>query len=283
MKDKTVVITGANTGIGKAAATAIAGMGARLIITARNPDKGQAALEEIKAASGSETVELLLADFSELAQVRRLAEQILERCPKLDVLVHNAVLILQERQVTPDGYEYQFQVNHLAPSLLTALLRERLVESAPARVVVTASGAHAGAKTGLDFDDLMLEKGYSAFKAYSRTKLANILYARELARRLEGTGVTANSLHPGVVRTGFGASEDMGALFGLVMKALGPFLLSPAGGAKTTIHLATSPDVEEMTGLYWAKSKVKKPKPWAENDEAARRLWEVSEELVGLK
>lgn len=282
MQDKTVVITGANAGIGKAAATTIAGMGARVIITARSPDKGAAALAEIKEQSGSDRVELLLSDFSELAQVRRLADQILEACPKLDVLVHNAGLILQERQVTPDGYEYQFQVNHLAPFLLTALLRERLVASTPSRVVVTASGAHAGAKTGLDFDDLMLEQGYSAFKAYSRTKLANILFARELSRKLEGTGVTANSLHPGVVRTGFGASEDMGSMFGFVIKLMGPFLLSPAGGAKTTIHLATSGEVEGLTGGYYAKSRLKQPKPWGEDDEAAKRLWAISEQLVGL-
>ena len=282
MKDKTVVITGANAGIGRAAAIAIASMGARVVITARNPDRGEAALAEIKDASGSESVELLLADFSELAQVRRLAEQILETCPKLDVLVHNAGLILQERKVTTDGYEYQFQVNHLAPFLLTALLRERLVASAPARVIVTSSGAHAGAKTGLDFDDLMLEQGYKAFTAYCRSKLANILFARELARRLEGTGVTANALHPGVVRTGFGSSEDMGGFFGFVIKLMGPVMLSPAGGAKTTVHLATSPEVEGVTGGYWQKSKPKTPKPWAEDDAAAARLWTVSEELVGL-
>jgi NAD(P)-dependent dehydrogenase (short-subunit alcohol dehydrogenase family) len=283
MKGKTVIITGANAGIGKAAATELASMGARVVMTARNPQKGAAALAEVKQVSGNHDVELLLSDFSSLAQVRSLAEQILERCPKIDVLVHNAGLILQDRQVTEDGHEFQFQVNHLAPFLLTSLLRERLIASAPARVVVTSSEAHVGARTGLDFDDLMLETtGYASFKAYCRSKLANILFARELAKQLEGTGVTANALHPGMVRTGFGARDDMGCIFGTLIQLFGPFMLSAGGGARTTIHLASSPAVEGITGEYWAKRKIKRVKPWGRDDEAAKRLWTVSEELVGL-
>jgi NAD(P)-dependent dehydrogenase (short-subunit alcohol dehydrogenase family) len=198
----------------------------------------------------------------------------------LDVLVNNAGLMLDRRSTTQDGYETTFQVNHLGPFLLTNLFLDLLRASAPARVVNVASTAHRGGK--LNFDDLQSERSYAGMRVYATTKLCNILFTKELARRLQGTGVTANALHPGTVRTGFGMDGDTKGLWRIGMLIVRPFILTPAGGARTSIYLASSPDVEGKSGGYYARSRPSKPTRAAQDDETARRLWEVSAQLVGL-
>ena len=281
MQGKTVVITGGNAGIGKEAAVELARMGARVIITARNETRGSAAVREIVDRSGSTTVEVLPLDLSSFRSIRSFAGALLDRVGRLDVLVENAGLILRTRQETEDGFEYTFGVNHLGHFLLTSLLRDRLVESAPARVVVVASDAHESAKQGLDFDDLQSERDYRWAKVYGKSKLANIYFARELAYRLEGTGVTSNSLHPGFVRSDFGQGGDLGWLYGIGLKYLAaPFAISQQKGARTSVYLASSPEVEGKTGGYYYKCVPESPSAVAQDDEAARRLWEISEQLV---
>lgn len=280
MNGKTVVITGANSGIGKAAAAAIAKMGATVFITARNPERGQKALEDIRAAAGHDRVELFVADFARLDDVRALAEALKARTDTIDVLVNNAGLVLSDRTTTHDGYETTFQVNHLAPFLLTSLLLGTLQRS-EARVVNVSSEAHR-AGGAIDFDDLMLEKGYKGMKAYGRSKLANILFTRELARRLEGSGATANALHPGVVDTGFARDGDTRGWFPKVIQVFSPFFRTAEQGAATTIYLATSEDVASTTGGYFASEKPKRVRGQAVDQAAAQRLWEVSEHLTGL-
>ena len=280
MAAKTVIITGGNSGIGKAAAVELAKAGARVIITARDEARGRAAVTDIAAASGSDQVELAVFDLADLASVRIGAADLLERCPRIDVLINNAGLVLSDRQVTVDGYEATFQINHLGPFLLTDLLRERLVASAPARIVNVASTAHNFARRGMVFDDLMAEKSYGSMEVYGRSKLANILFTRVLARRLEGTGVTVNSLHPGSVATGYGRDGDTTGLFAIGIKLYAPFSLTPEKGARTTVYLASSPEVANVTGAYFAKCKQKTPSANARDDEAAEQLWQVSEALI---
>lgn len=281
MQGKTVVITGGNAGIGKEAAVELARMGARVIITARDDGRGRAAVKEIVERSGSSTVEVLPLDLSSFKSIRAFAAGLLEHVDRLDVLVENAGLILRTRQETEDGFEYTFGVNHLGHFFLTSLLRDRLVASAPARVVVVASDAHESAKAGLDFDDLQSERSYKWAKVYGKSKLANIYFARELAHRLEGTDVTSNSLHPGFVRSQFGQGGDLGWLFGIGLKYLAaPFAINQTKGARTTVYLASSPEVEGKTGGYYYKCEPETPSKAAQDDAAARRLWEVSEQLV---
>jgi retinol dehydrogenase-12 len=276
---KTVLVTGGNTGIGLETAAGLAAMGARVVITARDPAKGSAAVAEIRRRTPDANVDTMELDLSRLADVREFAAALTE---PIDVLINNAGAVLDERRVTQDGLEMTFQVNHLAPFLLTNLLLPKLKERAPSRIVNVASTAHRGGK--LDFDDLQTERAsYRGMRAYGTSKLCNILFTRELARRLQGTNVTANSLHPGTVRTGFGKDGDTSGLFALGLKIAGPFFLTPKTGAKTPIYLASSPDVEGVTGEYFVRSKIAKPSAAATDDEAARRLWEVSEELVGLR
>jgi retinol dehydrogenase 12 len=280
MQGKTVLVTGANTGIGLETASALAGMGASVVLTARDESKGRGAVDEIRQRHPNGDVHAGLVDFSRLDDVRRFANDFNSRHDKLHVLVNNAGGMLSERSTTPDGLETTFQVNHLAPFLLTNLLLDKIKASAPARIVNVASTAHRGGS--LDFDDLQSENGYNGMRVYGTSKLCNILFTRELARRLEGTGVTANSLHPGTVRTGFGQDGDARGFmkFGLAM--IRPFVLSPARGAKTQIFLASSPKVEGKTGQYWNRRRPFPPSRAAQDDEAARRLWEVSEKLTGL-
>ena len=235
MTGKRVLVTGANTGIGKWTAIGLAERGAAVVIHSRNPEKGRAAQDEIRRQSGSADVDLLLADFSSLAEVRRLAAEVLERYPRLDVLVNNAGLISGRRAESADGYELTFAVNHLAPFLLTNLLLDRIVASAPARIVTVSSRAHL--RAAIDFDDLDVRHGYQAMDAYSRSKLANVLFTRELARRLEGTGVTANCLHPGVVRSDFGSSGDLGGDHG---RGMGGDAAVPAVAEAGSRHLDLS-------------------------------------------
>jgi NAD(P)-dependent dehydrogenase (short-subunit alcohol dehydrogenase family) len=279
MSGKVVLITGGTGGIGKAAATALAGMGAEVVVTGRNREKGDRAVEGIRRESGNENVSLIQADLAEQAQVRNLAGEFEASHDRLDVLVNNAGGIFSRREETPDGIEWTFAVNHLAPFLLTNLLLDMLKESAPSRIVTTSSQAQSFGQRG--FFDLQSEKRYVAFQTYGRSKLANILFTFELAERLRGTGVTANCYHPGAVNTNFGADGrgPQQVLFNLFK----PFMRSPEQGADTLVYLASSPEVEGMTGKYLSDRKVIVPSDLAYDEEARRRLWEESERLTGLK
>jgi NAD(P)-dependent dehydrogenase (short-subunit alcohol dehydrogenase family) len=281
MAGKVVVITGGNTGIGKEAAVGLAGLGARVVITSRNEDRGRAALQEIRDRSGNDSVEVMPLDLASFRSIRSFAADALDGFERIDVLVNNAGLILLRRTETEDGFEATFGINHLGHFLLTDLLLDRLRASAPARVVVVASNAHKGARRGLDFDDLQAEHRYGWQNAYNKSKLANIYFARELARRLDGTGTTVNSLHPGFVRSDFGRDGDLGGLYGWGIKYLAsPFAINSEKGARTSIYLASSPEVEGVTGGYFYKCKPTAPSKVAQDAAAARRLWEVSERLV---
>jgi NAD(P)-dependent dehydrogenase (short-subunit alcohol dehydrogenase family) len=278
---KVIVVTGGNAGIGKEAAVGLAGLGGRVIITARNEERGRAALEEIRYRSGNDTADVMALDLASFRSIRSFAADVLDRFDQIDVLVNNAGLILRRRAETEDGFEETFGVNHLGHFLLTDLLLDRLRASAPARVVVVASHAHKGARRGLDFDDLMAERRYRWMDAYNKSKLANIYFARELARRLDGTDVTVNALHPGFVRSEFGRGGDLGGLYGFGIKYLAsPFAISPEKGARTTVYLASSPEVDGVSGGYFYKSKPTQPSNVGQDDAAARRLWDVSEKLV---
>ena len=279
MGGKVVLITGGTSGIGKAAATALAGMGATVVITGRNEERGKRALQEIREESGNDGVELILADLTVQDEVRRLAEELRERHNQLEVLVNNAGLVLSERTETPDGIETQLAINHLAPFLLTNLLLDLLKESAPSRIVTVSSDAHRWAK--IDLDDLQSRKRYRGMQVYGKTKLANIMFTYELAERLEGTGVTANCMHPGGVNTNFG--NNQGGPINLLFRLFKPFMRSPEQGADTLIYLASSPEVEGMTGKYLADRKVKAASDAAYDETTRKRLWEASEELTGLK
>jgi NAD(P)-dependent dehydrogenase (short-subunit alcohol dehydrogenase family) len=283
MQGKTVVVTGGNSGIGFETAAALASMGARVLVTARNADKGRAAVATLdQRLSGDGSVQLVVFDLADLASVRQGAAEILDQAPQIDVLVNNAGLVLTERAETVDGYEATFAINHLGPFLLTNLLLERIVASTPSRVVNVASTAHNAARKGIPFDDLQSAEHYRGMRVYGQSKLANILFTLELARRFEGSGVTANSLHPGTVRTGYGGDGDARGLLALGIKIASPFFLSPAKGARTSVYLASSPEVEGVSGQYFVKCKPRQPRRWAQDPVAAQRLWQVSEELVGL-
>ena len=282
MISKTVVITGGNSGIGLETAVGVARMGANIVITARDPEKGKQAVEDIKERGASNAVDLVVFDLASLTSVRTGAAELLDRCPRIDVLVNNAGLVLTSRSETEDGFETTFAVNHLGPFLLTHLLLDRIKASAPARIVNVASTAHKGARKGMNFDDLQATKGYSGMRVYSASKLANILFTVELARRLDGTGVTTNSLHPGTVRTGYGRDGAAAGLLGLGIKIGARFFLSPTQGAATSIYLASSPEVGNVTGEYFVKCKARTPSKAARDTAAARRLWDESETLVGL-
>ena len=281
MAGMTVVVTGGNSGIGSETAVDLGQMGARVVITARDPARGEAAVATMADRIGSTgSVELVCFDLADLASVRAGAAEILQRCSRLDVLVNNAGLVLSERTETVDGYESTFAINHLGPFLLTTRLLPRLVESAPARIVNVASTAHMQARRGMPFDDLQSTRVYAGMRVYGTSKLANILFANELSRRLAGRGVTANSLHPGTVATGYGADGDAKGFLAIGIKIAKPFFLSPQKGARTSIYLASSPDVAGVTGEYFVKCKPKKPRKQALDVEGGRRLWEVSEELI---
>jgi NAD(P)-dependent dehydrogenase (short-subunit alcohol dehydrogenase family) len=274
MDGKVCVVTGATSGIGKATAAELVRQGAQVILVGRDRSRGEAAVAEL-ATAGPLRPRLEIADLSNMADVRALAER-LAALDRIDVLVNNAGLVAGQRRVTADGYEEVFAVNHLAPFLLTTLLLGKLTASAPARVITVTSDAHTSAR--LDLDNPQPVDGWESWRAYSNSKLANILFTRELARRLEGTGVTANCAHPGVVRTRFGREARFPVQIGLMIAR--PFLLSPQRGAATIVYLATSPDVAGKTGGYYVKSQLREPSAAARDDETARRLWQVSEELT---
>jgi NAD(P)-dependent dehydrogenase (short-subunit alcohol dehydrogenase family) len=280
MTGRTVVITGGNSGIGRETAVALARAGARVVITARHGARGEATLADIRTRSGRSDVELELFDLGDLSSVRSGADRILERFPRLDVLVNNAGAVLSERRLTVDDVEATFGVNHLGPFLLTQLLLPRLRDSPKGRIVNVSSTAHSSARRGLDFDDLQSTGGYRAMAVYAKSKLANIYFTTELARRLQGTSVAANCLHPGVVATGFGRDGDARGMLAFGLKLIEPFVLSSEKGARTSVYLASSPDVDGVSGKYFVKSKVGRPSKAAGDDQAARRLWEISEQLI---
>src|SRR5512138_2008750 len=274
---RTAVVTGASSGIGVPTAVGLARLGASVALVARDRAKGEAALAAVRAASApGATPRLFLADLGALAQVRRLAQELLAALPRIDVLVNNAGAMHARRKESAEGHELTLAVNHLAPFLLTNLLLPRLRASAPARVVTVSSEAH---RLGpLDLDDLESRRGYSPMKVYGRSKLANVLFANELARREDGTGVTSNSLHPGVVATGFGRN-DPGWM--RVLVTLGrPFLMSPAKGARTSVWAASAPELAGVTGRYFKDRREVAPARFALDPEAGRRLWDLSERLV---
>ena len=281
MSNKTVVVTGATQGIGLEAAKEFARRGARVIITARDVTRGEKAVAEISAAGeGRVVVDVVACDFASIASIRAAAAQIKLRTDRIDVLLNNAGAVYMERGESVDGHELTFAVNHLGYFVLTDELLDLIKLSAPARIVNVASDAHQAARSGINFDDLERKRGYSGFVVYGETKLMNILYTRELARRLAGSGVTANCLHPGVIASGFGTNNR--GLLGWATRKLGPhFLITPAKGAQTSIWLCTSKDVDGVTGQYFAKCKVAKTTRHGRDDDAARRLWELSERIAG--
>jgi NAD(P)-dependent dehydrogenase (short-subunit alcohol dehydrogenase family) len=271
---QTVLVTGANAGIGRATATELARMGALVLMACRSAERGAEARAAVVAEVPNARTELLIADLSSGEGVRSLAAQTVQHTDRLDVLVNNAGVFTRQHVPTVDGLETQFAVNHLAPFLLTNLLRDLLVKSAPARVVTVSSEAHKRGQ--MRFDDLQGEQNYSGSRAYSQSKLANLLFNRELARRFGGTGVTANALHPGVIGTrllftGFAP-----------LRLLRPFLKTPERGARTSVFLATVPAVERLTGLYFIDFEPARPSQAARDDGAARRLWRISAELTGM-
>ena len=269
-----ILITGGTNGIGLAAAQMLAARGANVAIVGRNEGRTQAAAARIRAvAAAGVAVGTFIADLSSQAAVRKLAAEVRSRYPRLDVLVNNAGAMYTTRQLTADGIEQTWAVNHLAPFLLTTLLLDRLEASAPARIVTTASDAHRGAQ--LPFEDLNAEHSYRGFGRYGQTKLANILFTLELARRLEGSGVTANCFHPGLVASGF--NRNNGLLMRLAMTVLAPVSRSSEKGAETLVWLATSPQVAQTSGAYFVDERPATPSPAGQDREAAQRLWDVSE------
>lgn len=277
MNHKLIMITGANAGIGKVAALELAKQGHHIVMVCRSQERGQAAQAEIKAASGSEQVDLLIADLSVQADIRQLAAEFKQTYNRLDVLVNNAGAIFDKRQETADKLELTFALNHMGYFLLTDLLLDMLKASAPARIVNVSSDAHR--RGSINFDDLQHEKSYSGFPVYSDSKLANVLFTYELARRLNGSSVTTNALHPGFVNTNFGSTmSSIPAFFIGIISRL--FAISPEKGAETITYLAASPEVEGVTGKYFVKNKATRSSSESYDEAVAKRLWEVSEQLV---
>jgi NAD(P)-dependent dehydrogenase (short-subunit alcohol dehydrogenase family) len=278
MQGKTIVITGATSGIGEVAADKLAGMGARIVFIARDPARGEETLKHLRAIAPHAEHAAYYANLSRLSEMKRVGAEIAAAEPKIDVLINNAGALFNHRELTADGLEKTFAVNHLAYFVLTNLLLPSLKAAGHARIVSTASDAHKGAL--LDFTDLQSERGYSGFAVYGRSKLMNILFTRELARRLESTGVTANCLHPGFVASRFG--DESGGIFSFGIKLAKNFAITPERGAETIIYLAASPEVEGTSGGYFYKSKSATPTKEARNDADAAKLWQVSAEISGV-
>jgi NAD(P)-dependent dehydrogenase (short-subunit alcohol dehydrogenase family) len=276
MTGKICLVTGANSGIGKATTSGLARMGATVVMICRNREKGETVRAEIIAQSGNQSVDLMIADLASQQSIRQLATDFKRKYQQLHVLVNNAGGIFGRRVLTEDGLEQTFAVNHLAYFLLTSSLLELLQASAPSRIVnVTSEAQRAGI---INFDDLQAENGYSAQRAYSQSKLANILFTYELARRLAGTGVTANVVHPGAVRTGFGSTASTS--FRIVVKLLSPLMRNPEKGADTVVYLAASPEVEGVTGKYFSDRKERPSSKASYDLSTAMELWDVSEKLT---
>jgi NAD(P)-dependent dehydrogenase (short-subunit alcohol dehydrogenase family) len=280
MQGKVVVVTGSNVGIGLETAVGVAALGATTVMACRNQAKAEAAAREVTQRTWNDDVHVVPLDLADLASVRKAAQDIATRWDRIDVLVNNAGGTWSQRALTAQGVEYTFGVNHLGPFFLTNLLLDRLRAGTPSRIVNLASVGHHFAFRGMRFEDLQSEQGYEAMEAYTRSKLANVLFTRELARRMEGTGVTANAVHPGPVRSGFGMDGDLTGFMGFGMRLVRPFEISPRRGAKTSVFLATSPDVATRTGMYWVRSKPGHMSRNARDDEAAARLWDESERLL---
>jgi retinol dehydrogenase-14 len=276
---KTIVVTGASDGIGLESSSQLAAQGHHVVMVGRNPQKLEAAVARVRRESPDAQVESFVCDFASFAAVRDLAAKLLASYPRIDVLVNNAGTVFDKRTVTEDGNEATFQVNHLSGFLLTELLLDRVRESAPARIVTTSSVGHYGGT--MNFDDLGFESGYQIMRAYGRSKLANVLYTRDLAERLEGSGVTANALHPGAVATNIWSGAPW---FARPVLAVGKrlFMVSPAKGGSRITFLATSPEVEGRSGGYYEQDKLKEPAALAQDDAVRQRLVDVSRELVGL-
>jgi retinol dehydrogenase 14 len=277
MGGKTVLVTGATSGIGRATALGLAKMGGHVAITGRDRKRTEEAAREIRVASSGQ-VDVFVADLSSQLEVRRLAEEVLQTLPRIDVLINNVGGYWNTRHLTADGLERTFAVNHLASFLLTDLLLGRLKNSAPARVVTVSSNAHAMGR--IDFEDLQGAKSYSGGRAYNQSKLANVLFSYELARRLRSSGVTANALHPGMVSTSFGA-EDPAGIQRVLVPFVRPFMKTSTQGAATSIHLACAPDLEQVTGRYFVNLKPKQSAARSYDEAAAARLWRVSADLAG--
>ena len=279
MTGRSCMITGASSGVGRATGLGLARMGATLVLVCRDRRRGEETVAEIRDATGNRAVTLMVADLSSQQSIRALAHEFLATSQPLHVLVNNAGIVNLHRTVTVDGIESVFAVNHLAYFLLTHLLLDRLKESAPARIVNVASHAHRF--SALDLDDLEGARRYRAMRVYGQSKLANILFTTELARRLEGTGVSVNALHPGLVNTGFGKNNP--GLFMKIMKTIIPLVArSPEKGAATSIYLASSPEVQSVTGKYFVDCKVTQPAPQATDSAVAKKLWDFSAEMVHL-
>lgn len=273
------MVTGATSGIGEVTARVLAEKGAVVIVVSRNPDKCKRVTEDIKQKSGNPEVDYLAADLSSQVEIRKLVEGFEDRYQRLDILVNNAGSFFFKRQESVDGIEMTLALNHLNYYLLTNLLLERIKASTPARIVNVASGSHIGAR--IDFDDLEMRRNYSGLRAYGRSKLANILFTYELARRLDGTGVTANTLTPGFVATNIGMDNNW--LVRTVKTLVNFFAKSPEEGAQTSIYLASSPEVERMSGKYFVDCKPVPSDAVTYDLTLAKRLWEVSAEMTGLK
>jgi len=276
MKGKRVILTGASRGIGRETALALGKMGADLSLIVRDPERGKVVADEVRALGGGGEVEVFIADLSSIADVRRVGAEVLAKHDRIDILINNAGALLMDRQVTKDGHEATFATNHLGYFVLTKVLLDAVKKAPAGRIVNVASEAHRSGS--MKFDDLMGEKKYAGWFAYSASKLANILFTAELARRLEGTNVTTNCLHPGVIASGFARNNE--GFVGFLAKLASPFLMSSENGAKTTLFLATDPSVVTTSGLYFDKSKPKKPSREARDASVAKRLWDVSEELI---
>ena len=274
---KVALVTGATSGIGEVTARELARAGATVVLLARNADKARAVAEDIKRDTGNQNVQVLIADLGVQAQVREAARQFRGSHDRLDILVNNAGAVHTRRTETPDGIETTWAVNHLAYFLLTNELLDLPKKTPGARVVNVSSDAHRGAR--INWDDVEGRRSYSAFKAYGQSKLANILFTRELARRLRGSGVTVNALHPGFVASGFGKND--GGPLKFVLGLASPFSRSPERGAETSLYLATSPEVEGVSGRYFTDGREVEPTPQALDDGAADKLWRLSEQMVG--
>lgn len=278
MNDKTVLITGATGGIGRVTAHRLAKLGARVLIVGRDEEKAIQTASEIRQQSGNPQVEYLLADLSEMDQVRRLAAEVGQRTDRLDVLINNAGAFFARRELTREGLECTFALNHLAYFLLTQLLLNLLHRSGPARIVNVSSAAHRGAR--LDMNDLQVSKGYNGLKAYSRSKLMNLYFTYELARRLKGSGVTANAVHPGFVATNIGRAN--GGWVGGLLRVARVAAITPEQGAEALVHLSASPDLEGVSGKYFEQQRLARSSEVSYDDEIALRLWDRSLQLAGL-
>lgn len=278
MQGKVVVITGGTSGIGQVTAEKLAAEGARIVLVARDKARGEATLARLRGIAPGQAHTIHYADLSRLAEMKRVTAEIAAAEPRIDVLMNNAGAIFNDRRITEDGLEMTFATNHVSYFVLTQGLRERLIAAAPARIVNTSSHAHMRAR--LDFNDLQMAQGYAGFKMYCRSKLLNVLFTRELARRLAGTGVTANSLHPGFVATRFG--DHAGGAFSGWLRMFKLLAISPEKGAETMIYLASSADVAKTTGEYFYKCKSVPPSQAAHDDDGAKRLWQETAKLAGI-